>query len=175
MNITTRTALAAGLCGVATALAFPAAAGAAPDPNAEQFVMNFKTVRGVDAPTHVTASGPITGTGTETQTDQDTPDGETVVFTWHFVDGTVTAEANEQYTFTPDYTSCTAKATGVGTWTIVSGTGHYRHAQGSGTFHDAGRFVGERDANGACDPNAEPARSEFTLRGSGTVTIGAQS
>ncbi|TAM90837.1 MAG: hypothetical protein EPN43_05150 [Jatrophihabitans sp.] len=134
--------------------------------------MTFQSVHGIDQPTHVAAVGPITGAGLETQSDQDTPTGEVVRFTWHLRDGTVTADAIEQYNFTPDYRSCTAKATGTGTWTIISGTGAYTGASGSGTFTDDGSFVGARDGHGVCNPNVEPMLSVFVLRGSGTAAVG---
>jgi hypothetical protein len=166
-------AVAAALAGLTIPLSATAYAAATPGVQAESFVMNFQTVNGVDAPTHVTAAGPISGTGIETQTDEQTQTGEVVQFTWHFSDGTVTADAVEQYNFVPDYKSCTAKAVGTGTWTVMGGTGAYAGAQGNGTFTDHGSFVGARDVHGACDPNAEPTLSNFTLRGIGSASFGA--
>jgi hypothetical protein len=175
MRITNPTAVATAAATALIAVTGVAATAAAATPATatESFVMTFQTFRGTDQPTRVAAAGPISGAGIETQTDQDTPTGEMVVFTWHLPEGTVTADAVEQYDFTPDYRSCTAKATGTGTWTIVSGTGAYTGAAGSGTFVDHGRFVGARDSHGSCDPNAEPVLSTFLLRGSGTVSLGA--
>jgi hypothetical protein len=174
MRVPRSAALAAALAGLTVPLAAAAhAAALAPASANESFVMTFQTIHGLDQPTRVAAVGPITGAGIETQTDQDTPSGEVVEFTWHFAAGTVTADAVEQYNFVPDYQSCTAKASGSGTWTIVSGTGAYAGAAGAGTFSDRGSFVGDRDSHGACDPNAEPALSTFVLRGAGSVSLGA--
>jgi hypothetical protein len=175
MRITKPPIITIAAAGALVALAaLPAShAAAAPVPATESFVMTFQTIRGVDQPTLVAATGPITGVGVETQTEQDTSNGEFVEFTWHLSAGTVTADAVEQYTFVPDYRSCTAKATGTGSWTIVGGTGEYVGATGSGTFTDQGTFVGARDSHGACDPNAEPSLSAFVLRGVGAVSLGA--
>lgn len=166
----------AGAAALFTLAGLPASAVAPPPvpaPGTESFVMAFLTVQGVDRPTTVAATGPISAVGTETQTDRDTAGGEIVVFTWHLARGTVTAHAVEQYHFVPNYRTCTAKATGTGTWTIVDGTGAYANAAGSGTFTAQGSFVGARDSQGRCDPNAEPVLSAFVLRGTGTASLGA--
>lgn len=174
MHITRPAALATAAAAALALTGAPAGAAAAkPAPTSESFVMTFHTVHGVDRPTRVAATGPISGAGVETQTDQETSDGETVEFTLYLPDGTVTADAAEQYDFIPDYASCTAKATGTGTWTIVSGTGAYTHATGSGTFTDNGSLVGARDSRGRCDANAEPILSTFVLRATGTADLGA--
>lgn len=156
-----------------------AAAGSAsaqpPASRTERLVLNFQTIGGIDRTTHVTATGPISGSGYETQTEIETPTGEIVEFTLHFADGTVTAQSVEDYHFMPNYRSCTAQATGTGTWNIVSGTGAFEGAQGGGTFSDSGHFVGNRDAHGVCDTEVEPALAVFLLQATGTVSLGAAS
>ena len=160
-------AVAAAIVGALT----PAGTATAAAPsNAEQFVMTFQTFNGVDQPTRVSATGPVQGAGVETQTDVDTPTGEAVNFTWHLRDGDVYLQATEDYTMSFDFQACTAKATGIGTWVITGGTGPYTNATGAGTFSDQGNFTGTRD-HGACDTNAVPKTSVFTLQGTGTAGL----
>jgi hypothetical protein len=149
-----------------------AAAATAPAPRTESFVMTFQTFNGVDQPTRVSAAGPVQGAGVETQTDVDTPAGETVIFTWHLRDGDVYLRAEEDYAMSVDLQSCTAKATGTGTWVITGGTGPYTNATGTGTFTDHGSFSGARD-HGVCDVSAAPRTSVFTLQGAGTAALGS--
>ena len=160
-------AVAAAVVGVLT----PAGTATAAAPsNAEQFVMTFQTFEGVDQPTRVSATGPVQGAGVETQTDVDTTAGEAVSFTWHLRDGDVYLQATEDYTMSFDFRACTAKAIGTGNWVITGGTGPYMNATGAGTFTDQGNFTGTRD-HGACDTNAMPKTSVFTLRGTGTADL----
>jgi hypothetical protein len=133
--------------------------------------MNFKTFNGVDQLTHVSASGPIAGSGWSSQTETPTPVGETVQLTWHLPGGDVFIQVDETFSMTPDPTSCTAKAVGTGTWTITAGTDAYATASGSGTFEDHGSYVGTRDAHGVCDMQAEPKSAIFTVRGDGSAAI----
>ena len=129
---------------------------------------------GHDLPSLVSATGPIRGVGTETQTYVDTPDGEAVQFTWHFRTGTVTGVAVEDYDLSFDPISCTAKATGTGTWTITGGTGAYAGATGSGTFVEHGNLVGARDRNGVCqgpDSGVTPKLSASNLHGTGNASL----
>jgi hypothetical protein len=140
----------------------------------ETIVMTSQTLNGIDLPSHVSATGPIRGAGTETQTYIDTADGETVQFTWHFPAGNVTGDAIEDYALSFDPTSCTAQATGTGTWTITGGTGAYAGATGSGSFADRGTLVGARDRNGACqgpDSGVEPKIAASILRGTGSASL----
>lgn len=174
MRLTTLAALAAAIVGT-LAPAGTAAAATAPTPTAESFVMTFQTFDGVDRPTRVSATGVVKGAGVETQTDVDTPGGEKVAFTWHLRDGDVYLLAAEDYRITFDLQSCTAKATGTGTWTITGGTGIYTNATGTGTFTDHGSFTGARD-RGVCqgpDSNTPPKTSVFTLTGTGTALLGS--
>jgi hypothetical protein len=171
MRPTTPLAIAAAIVGVLTP-AGTAAAAAAPASHTESFVMTFQTFNGVDLPARVSATGPVQGAGVETQTDVDTPTGETVTFTWHLRDGDVYLQAIEDYAMSVDLQACTAKATGTGTWVITGGTGRYTNATGTGTFTDHGSFTGARD-HGVCDSNTTPKTSVFTLQGTGTAALGS--
>jgi len=173
MRLTAVLAIAAATVG---ALAPVGAASAASPSNTESFVMTFQTFDGVDQPARVSATGPVQGAGVETQTDVETPDGETVDFTWHLRDGDVYLQAVEDYSMSFDPQACTAKATGTGTWVITGGTGVYANASGAGTFADRGSFTGARD-HGVCegpDSNTPPKTSVFILRGAGTSTLSGQ-
>lgn len=159
------TLIAAAACG---------AADAGPRPAGERFIMTFKTFDGVDQPVHVSATGPIAGQGTETQTEVENPTGQVVDFTWHLARGTVTAHAVEHQTLTFNPTACTAKTVGSGTWTVTGATGDYTGATGSGTFSTQGSITGARDSKGNCQgPNgtAPPKSVEVTLTGTGTAAL----
>ncbi|HEX2893402.1 MAG TPA: hypothetical protein VHO29_05305 [Marmoricola sp.] len=161
----------AGLAGL-VALAAPAmvalpSQAAAP---AESWVMTSPTVHSVEHPIRITAVGPISGSGVLTQTEEQTPTGEVVHFTWHFQTGTVTGDAVEEYGITFDPTACTAKATSTGTWTLTGGTGSYTGASGHGTFHGHATLVGSRDSRGQClgpETNVEPKVAIAVLKGTG--------
>jgi hypothetical protein len=169
MRLTAPLAIATAILGAFTP-AGTAAAAAAPASHTESFVMTFQTFNGVDHPTRVSATGPVHGAGVETQTDVDTPTGETVTFTWHLRDGDVYLRANEDYAMSVDLQACTAKAIGTGTWSITGGTGPYTNATGTGNFIDHGSFTGARD-HGVCDSNTTPKTSVFTLQGTGTAAL----
>lgn len=168
-----RTSLA-GLAGVAAlaapvALALPSQAATA----SESWVMTSPTVHGSEHPTRITATGPITGSGTLTQTEEQTPTGEVVHFTWHFGQGTVTGDAVEDYAMDLDQTSCTAKATSTGTWTLTGGTGRYAGATGHGTFEGHATLVGSRDDRGHClgpETGVEPKVAIAVLTGTGEAS-----
>ena len=60
--------------------------------------------------------------------------------------------------------SCTATNVGKGTWKILSGTGAYSHAAGSGTFVRRTFIVGRFDSEGRClGQSAVPAAETGTL------------
>jgi hypothetical protein len=148
------------------ALATPAQAAA----TTQSWVMNFATIHASDHTVRVTATGPVQGAGYETQTEEETPSGEVVHFTWHFATGSVTGDANEVYDLAFDPTACTAKATSTGAWTLTGGTGAYAGVSGHGTFSGHATLVGTRDERGRClgpESNAEPKVAIATLRGAG--------
>ena len=168
-------AVSATIC--AATLASSGIAAAAPHDRpsrTETIVTTSLSLNGIDLPTYVSATGPIRGSGVETQTGIDTPDGQAVQFTWHFRAGTVTGIAHEDYALDFDPTSCTAKATGTGTWTITGGTGAYAGATGSGAFTYRGTLVGARDRHRVCqgpDSDVAPKLSAGVLRGTGSASV----
>jgi hypothetical protein len=92
----------------------------------------------------------VSGIGSETQTERRTRAGEINNVTLHLKDGTLHLVAPERFAWRPDLASCSASATGGGTWKIVGGTGAYRTTSGHGTFTTRGVLLGARDAHGAC-------------------------
>ena len=161
----------AGLAGLVTVLApLAAAAPSQANPSAESWVMTSPTVHAVEHPIRITAVGPISGSGILTQTEEETPTGEVVHFTWHFDRGTVTGDAVEDYGLSFDLTACTAEATSAGTWTLTGGTGDYKGASGRGTFSGHATLVGSRDSAGRClgpETNVEPKVAIAVLKGAG--------
>jgi hypothetical protein len=139
----------------------------------ESWVMTSPTVHAVEHPIRISAVGPITGSGVLTQTEEETPTGEVVHFTWRFRDGTVTGDAVEDYEIAFDPVACTAKATSTGSWTLTGGTGRYAGASGAGTFGGHATLVGSRDARGRClgpDTNVEPKVAIAVLKGTGEAS-----
>lgn len=154
-----------------------AALGTTPAASSEtdqRFVMTMHSRDGADSPTHVTATGPVQGTGTETQTYLGrSPEGYTLIrFTLHLPDGTLTADAVEDHTLSFDPRSCTATGYGTGTWDVVEGTGAYAGATGGGTFEATSRIVGQRDERGECVGRRQSPRVvETTLKAVGSVAL----
>jgi hypothetical protein len=131
------------------------------------------SVRGKDAPMVVQAAGPISGLGTETQTEKNTAKGQINYATLHLANGTVQFTAPEKFAWKPDFRSCSATAAGGGTFTISGGTGDYRGVSGRGTFTSNGVMVGARDSHGKCLPKAQPTINYVIVRLVGTAATGS--
>jgi hypothetical protein len=131
----------------------------------QRFVMSYVTVNGKDRPSRVVAAGPIHGKATIVDTPiRETKDGVVLKSVITLPHGTVTLKADEKYAVSMHLRSCTAKNVGKGTWKIVSGTGAYGHASGSGTFVRRTFIVGAFDAQGRClGQSAVPAAETGTL------------
>ncbi len=94
----------------------------------------------------VVAIGPITGFGTF----EETEDEDFVRF--RFPQGTITLfSPTEDETGNFDERSCTGSFTFTGPVTITGATGAFTGAQGTGTVHGQGYFVGERTATGCSE------------------------
>jgi hypothetical protein len=152
-----------------------AASGAAnAKPLPQRFTLFSANVRGKDVPMAVEAAGQINGIGTETQTDKDTPGGQTNYATLHFARGTLRLLAPEQFDWKANLRTCTATASGGGTFTIEGGTGAYRGATGKGTFTAHGILIGARGKSGAClGESAPPAANYVTVTAVGTIALRA--
>jgi len=131
----------------------------------QRFVMSYVTVNGKDRPSRVVAAGPIHGKGTITDTPiRQTKDRVVLKSVITLPSGTVTLKANEKYAVSMNLRSCTATNIGKGTWKIVSGTGAYSHAAGSGTFVRRTFIVGRFDSEARClGQSAVPAAETGTL------------
>jgi len=149
-----------------------AAASARTQLGPQRITMTFVTLSGKEKPVHVVASGPISGTGTETQTEKNTAAGQTNYVTLHFPNGTVHLKAPEKFAWLPNLKTCSATAKGGGTFTITGGTGAFKRATGSGTFTDRGTLLGARSASGQClgpKSHEPPKRIALTITLTGTA------
>jgi hypothetical protein len=163
------TALAAtNLLDAATAIG---ASGSKPLP--QRLTLFSASVRGKDAPIVVQAAGPIRGLGIETQTEKNTANGQINYATLHLPNGTVRLVAPEKFVWRPDFRSCSATASGGGTFTITGGTGAYRRASGKGTFTSNGVMIGARDSHGNCLAKTQPTINYVTVTLIGTAATGS--
>ncbi|HET9647706.1 MAG TPA: hypothetical protein VFP34_05675 [Microlunatus sp.] len=121
----------------------------------------------------LTATGPISGVGTDTLLDHNlNPDGTfTDIDRFDLPLGQVIL--NDTYTATvrTDPTTCVSKITVTGTYHIVSGTGHYTGATGTGTFTATGTLVAHRDPSGSCLDTTPPTAYEEIVHGTGSTTL----
>lgn len=162
------TAATLTLTALLAAAAVASAAGA--KTQQQRFVLHTANVRGSDAPVVVEASGAINGLGSETQTEQETAGGQTNDVTLHLAGGTIRLRAPERFAWKPNLASCSATASGGGSWTITGGSGAYRHLAGHGTFTSNGVLLGARNAKGAClGEKAPPAVNYVTVTLTGTI------
>lgn len=169
----TRLGLAAALVvGATAAAAVPALPALASGPSHQRFTMTFVSVGGKDRPIRVVAAGPIQGSGTMTQRlVKGTPHGAVLAATIKLPGGKVRLRVRDHESMRLDLRSCTARELGHGTWTIVSGTGAYRTASGSGTFVRRGLIVGAFDQDAHClGQAAAPAAETGTVVTDGTAT-----
>jgi hypothetical protein len=167
-------AAAAVVLAAASLLAAAAASGASTAKALPQHITLFSaSVRGKDAPIVVQAVGPISGLGTETQTEKNTANGQINYATLHFATGTVRFIAPEKFAGKPDFRGCPATSAGDGTFTITGGTGAYRGVSGKGTFTSNGVMIGARDAHGKCLAKAQPTINYVTVTLVGTAATGS--
>ncbi len=147
------------------------AAGAQPLNN-ERILVIFTVA---DAPGRVIAVGPVTGTGvTELLNHDDGPDGTfTDVYSLKLSSGSIvfTQTGTEDFPF--DAASCSATASGQGTFTLSGGSGAFAGVTGSGRFTQRGKIIGSRSSTGAClgpDSGAAPAALVVIEDAVGTAT-----
>lgn len=166
--------LVVALAALAAANVLDAAAGIGAfgsKPLPQRFTLFTASVRGKDVPVVVQAAGPISGLGTETQTEKNTSNGQVNYAVLRFANGTVRFVAPEKFAWKPDFRTCSATASGGGTFTITGGTGAYRGATGKGTFTSHGVMIGARDPHGNCLPKAQPTVNYVTVTLVGKAAI----
>jgi hypothetical protein len=142
----------------------------------ERITATFLTIGRSDKPTHVVATGPISGIGEATQTEKNTASGGQVNYvTLHFAGGTVRMTAVEpRFGWKLDAKTCTGSAFGNGTYTITGGTGSYSGASGKGTFTTSGTALAQRTSTGKClGDKTPPAGTVFYVKIvlTGTATL----
>ncbi len=98
------------------------------------------------SPALVIARGAVSDIGSLTPNDTD-------VDTLDFADGHLLIDETGTTTFTPPAPpTCIARFRTTGTYTVVGGTGRFRHATGNGTSVDAGIELTSRSARGCVEP-----------------------
>ncbi|MDX6441016.1 MAG: hypothetical protein QOE43_745 [Gaiellaceae bacterium] len=162
----------AGFALTLTALGFAGAAAAAPSSSgAQRITATFLTIGRSDKPTHVIATGPISGSGEATQTEKQTKAGQVNFVTLHLDKGTVHIVAKEpRFGWKLNARTCTGSAYGGGTFTITGGTGAYKGANGNGTFSTSGTALAQRSTKGECRGDHTPQADtvffiEITMKG----------
>lgn len=162
-------ALAAGVTAAAVVPVLPALASG---PSHQRFTMTFASIADKDRPVRVVAAGPIQGTGTMTQrVVKETSHGDVLAATLKLPAGKVRLRVHDHESMRLDLRSCTARQVGKGTWRIVSGTGAYRGASGSGTFVRRALIVGAFDDSARClGESAPPAAQAGTIVTDGTAS-----
>jgi hypothetical protein len=94
----------------------------------------------------VIARGPVNDVGSLTPNDSDTD-------TLAFPGGTLLIQESGTTTFQPPAPpSCLARFTTTGTYTVVGGTGRFRHAAGRGTTVDSGIELTSQSPTGCIGP-----------------------
>jgi hypothetical protein len=159
--------------GLAAVIAVAPASAAPPAP--QTIAAWFLTVGASNKPVHVVAKGPISGIGTETQTEKQVGKRQVNVATLHFDRGTVRFVAPERFDWKVDMKHCMAHANGGGTFTITGGTGAYAGATGKGTFTSIGTAFAQRTPTGAClGSKTPPAQTVFYVKVTltGTASLG---
>jgi hypothetical protein len=120
--------------------------------SAQHVTITIDATAAPGTPSPATATGPISGTGTDVQTSDRTAgrtDHATDVLT--FPNGTVTIKNSGVDSSTIDASTCTGHIAARGIWTITGGTGDYAHAKGHGHFTVSGSIQGTPGPDG-CGP-----------------------
>jgi hypothetical protein len=168
--------VAAGLAAAAIVPSVALASTGSPAPARtgahQRFAMPSVTVGTHDRPARVIAAGPIQGRGTVAEkVVKQTSTGAVLLTTFTFANGSVRLRVNDSDTMKVDLHSCTATGLGKGTWRIVSGTGAYRNATGSGTFVRRTFIVGAFDSHAQClGRSATPTAVTGNVVADGTAT-----
>jgi hypothetical protein len=153
---------------IATAATLAAVLAAAGQP--QHITLSGKTVHGKDYPIHITATGPIAGTGLGVGVHLKNGSDRT---TLRLSKGTVVIASHQTaFSAKPNYHTCTAAILERGVFTIVGGTGTYASVVGAGTYVRRSHLVGARSASGAClGRKAQPAAvyDRVTLTGTASV------
>jgi hypothetical protein len=135
----------------------------------QRFVLVFTGRDG--SPGQVAAVGPVTGIGSETETDG--PSGDTLA-TLTFAVGQVHVDIAGHRRVSFDPRTCIARPTESGTFTLTGGSGPYAGVTGGGTFSAEGVSIGRRGAQGQCEgpgSGVAPLMSVFVAQLAGNTRI----
>ena len=111
-----------------------------------------------DGPTNILAAGPVTGTGVDNPANDNR---DRLVFD----DGALVIDHKAAKTDAHfDPATCVGHVVESGTYTVVGGTGAYRHARGNGTYKTNLVMQG-------CDQNKPPAIYLLTIQAEGPLSV----
>jgi hypothetical protein len=149
----------------ALAAAIATAAGAP-----QHFVLTGKTVHGHGSPIHVTATGPISGTGLGAGVHLKNGSDRTTI---RFAKGTIVISSHQtRFSAKRNRRTCTATVREHGLFHILRGTGAYKGAIGGGRYLRRSHLVGARSASGKClGPKAPPAAVYDHVTMNGTIRL----
>ena len=154
------TVIALAILGLVRRVRSPAVTAAAATTRDESITVIIAGTPG--APGLVIARGAVNDTGTVTPNDSDTD-------TLAFPDGTLLIEETGTTTFQPPAPpTCLARFSTTGAYTVVGGTGRFRHAAGSGTSIDYGIELTNQSSAGCINPSLF-VYDKAELRGSLTI------
>jgi len=158
-------------------LMFAATASAAPRAP-EHLTITIDVSAPPTTPSPAVATGPISGTGTDTQTSDRTPgkigmnaktDHATDLLS--LPDGTVSIKDQGVNSGSFDQATCTLHVHETGIWTIVGGTGAYADAKGHGHFTLTGTVQATPDPNAPGGCAFGPPTGTLVVDATGTVSV----
>jgi hypothetical protein len=142
------------LAGVAVAslatLTLAGTAGAVSPAAAQQVTITIDVAAAKGTPAPVTATGPISGTGTDVRKSRVLRRVDIAKDVLTFAGGTVTVRDVGLRRTKLDTTTCVRTLTERGLWRIAKGTGSYATAKGHGHFKATGTIQGAQTGTG-CD------------------------
>jgi len=160
-------AIGAAICSV-SAVPGPVSAEAIGE---QTFVRVVAGTHGEEQPrtSRVVARGVVNAVGTQ-RFDADIEGDDSSYHSFVFPRGAISAKATmEQFDLSIDPRSCMGILTEVGREDIISGTGAYTGAKGSGTLSGRGPVTAERNPDGSCNENR--LHYVLVIRYTGTLHI----
>jgi hypothetical protein len=156
------------LAGVAVAslatLTFAGTAGAASPKAPEQVTITIDVAAAKGTPAPVTATGPISGTGTDVRKSRVFRHIDIAKDVLTFAGGTVTVRDAGIRRTKLDKTTCVRTFTEKGLWKIAKGTGDFATAKGHGHFKATGTIQGTQTGAG-CDFTTPTGTIVVTAKG----------
>jgi hypothetical protein len=149
-------------------LTFAGTASAAAPKAPEQITITIDVAAAKGTPSLVTATGPISGTGTDVRTSRVHRHVDLAKDVLTFDGGTVVVKDVGVRRAKLDKTTCTRSFTEKGVWKIARGTDAYANAKGHGHFKATGTIQGAHTETG-CDFTAPTGTIVVTAKGKVSV------